>query len=795
MLKNYVKLIFRNLWKNKTTSIINLTGLTIGIGCSLLLLMYVTFERSYDINVVNGDDVYRLLNRETSSNGRTIALSENEDYIDLSSNYPQIKDNVKIRDFSYNMYPQGELKKEVNVDFLFASPNFFEFFNLPIITGNLSSVLADPSSIVITEELAMKLFGRTDVVGETITVDATFYMTYQKDLIVTGVTEKVENSHIQFEAVIPWDMANTEGIKIADSFFGSLYNYVRVNAGSNVDDIAVDMNLKLQEKDPNADYVNLFQPLSDIYFGSNDISFSSFESGNLQTVNTLFYVALVILLIACINYINLQTAKSSKRSLEVGVKKVLGAKRSGLVWQFMTESLLITFIAACFSILLIDLVLPAFNNLTDKNFTMQSLLDNGLASAFVIIYLSTAFLSGAYPAFVLSSFKPSSVLNSISASSPRHRRMRSGLMLIQFGVSICLLAITYLINQQTTFISEKELGFNKDQVITFDITEKNIQNRIAPFRKELDQYSGVNATTVGTDFLGRGFTNISGSVYVKNSPGQQTAADVFDIDHSFVDTYELKVISGRDFDLKLAADSNAILVNEKLISALSIQDPLTSSIALYRPDGIPYKIIGVLEDFHVQGLQQEINPTFLRIASSNIWQMSVRISPSNMEATLGFIDAKWNEFEPGAPFKYEFVDEHFARFYAEERRMLKAITFFSTISVILTILGLFAMTVFSIEQKMKEIGIRKVLGANGVHVFKLIYQDFLTMLVLAIIIATPVIYYLGNNWLDRFAYRVDLTAMPIALASLVTFLVISLIVSGLTRKASNANPVNILRSE
>lgn len=795
MLKTHFKFIFRNLWKHKVTSGINLLGLTIGISCSLLLLLYVNFEHSYDSDVKDGDRIYRLLNKETGSNGRTIALSEEDDFVDLSENYPQIEENLKFRDFNYDMYPQGEVKKKTDVKFLFATEKFFDFFNLPIVSGNPSSLLSDPSSIVITEGLAERLFGRTDVLGETITVDATFYMTYRKDLIITGVTEKVENSHIQFEAVINWDMAKPDGVKVADAFFGSMYNYVKLNAGSRIDDVADEMNVKLAEKDPNADYINVFQPLANIYLGSKDVSFSGAETGNIQTINSLFYVALVILMIACINYINLQTAKGSKRSLEVGVKKVFGAKRSGLIGQFMAESLFITFIAGCFAILLIDLALPVFNNLTDKSFTIQSLLSNGLVSSLVIIYLSTAFLSGVYPAFVLSSFKPSSVLKSKNASSPGHKKIRSVLMLVQFGVSICLLSIAYLINQQTSFMSKKELGFNTDQVITFPVTERNIQNKIEPFRRELDQYFGVKSTTVGTDYLGRGYTNISGSAYVRNSPEQQTTATVFDIDHSFIETYQLNVSLGRGFDLKSAADSNAIVVNEKLISALNIKDPLGSSIALYGPDGIPYKVIGVLEDFHFEGLDQEINPAFLRITQTNFWQMSVRISPENIESTLGFISAKWSEFEPEAPFEFEFVDEHFARFYDEERRMLKAIAIFSTISVILTILGLFAMTVFSIEQKMKEIGIRKVLGANGLHVFKLIYKDFLMMLVLAIVIVTPLIYYMGNNWLDRFAYRIEFTAIPIVLASLITFLVISFIVSGLTSRASSANPVNILKNE
>lgn len=796
MLKNHFKLIIRNLWKNKLVSSINLIGLTLGIGCSLLLFMYVKYERSFDSFMTDGDRIHRLILQEISTNGRKIGLSEGNDFEDLSENYPQVDETVKIRGFNYNMFPEGDLDKKVNVKFLFATPGFFDFFDFPIVSGNQSSLLADPSSIVITEDLALKLFGHTDVIGETITVDATFYVTYQKNLMVTGVSKKMENSHIQFEAVIPWEMANPNGQKIADLFFAqSVYNYIKLSPGASADDVANEMNLKLKQNNPQADYVNYFQPLNDIYLGSNDIYFLTFLTGNKQTVNTLFYVALVILLIACINYVNLQTAKGSKRSLEVGIKKVLGARRESLITQFIGESMFITLISAILSILLIDLVLPAFNNLTAKSFTIQSLIDLGLVQFLGVIYLITSLLSGVYPALVLSSFKPTKVLKSASVSTPGKKKMRSGLMLIQFGVSICLLAITYLINQQNKFISNKQLGFNKDQVITFDLTSRNIQSSIDAFRKEIDQYPNVQSTSATTDILGIGITNNSGVIYSGLDANRQTSATFFGADHSFVDTYELSVLKGRNFDKRIATDSNAVLVNRALIESLGLEEPLNSTISLYEPNGRPYKIIGVLEDFHFQKLHQEISPVLLRIAERNIWKMSVRMSPDDIRKTLGFIESKWNEFEPESPFEYEFVDEQFALFYDDEKRMLRAITFFSTISVILTILGLFAMTVFSIEQKTKEIGIRKVLGASVTHVFSLIYKDFLVMLILAITIAAPVMYYLGSTWLDRFAYRVDLTILPILLASSLTFLIISLIVSSLVRKAAIANPADILRSE
>lgn len=796
MFKNYLKLALRNLWKNKLVTGINLLGLTIGIGFSLLLFMYVKYENSYDSFMEKGDRIYRLIGEETGQNGRKIALSGNTDYEDLSTNYAGIEKAIKLRNFSYNMFPAGDSDKSINVDFLFATEDFFSVFDFPLLEGKPELVLNDPSSIVITEDLAMKMFGRTDVIGETITVDATVISVYQKDLVISAVARNMANSHIQFEAVIPWNMTNPEGMKIADAFFGrSLYNYVLVGEGSSAEVVALEMNDRLRSENPEADIAYFLQPLSDMYLNSGDINFLAFETGNSSTVNTLFIVAIVILLIACINYVNLQTAKGRNRSLEVGVKKVLGATKNNLVLQFLSESIAVTFVASVFAVLLIDVVLPTFNNLTGKSFDITMLTQNGLFEWLVVIFILTSLLSGIYPAFVLSSFQPSRVLKSSSSQGVKNSGFRKGLLLIQFGVSICLIAITFIIFQQSQFINKKELGFNKDQVITFSVGSPNIQNSLSAFRNELDQNPDILSTSTSTDILGTGFTNNSGSVYPQLDMETSSSATIFGVDHSFMDTYELNITEGRDFDLKVAADSNAILVNQALVNALGITDPIGKKIVLYQSQGPVYEIIGVLEDFHFQKLHQKINPVVMRIAKWNIWQMSVRIAPENMEATLDFIEDKWNAFEPEKSFSYQFVDQQFERFYAEEQRMLQSISFFSLVSIVLTLLGLFAMTVFSISQKMKEIGIRKVLGAQMNHVFALIYKEFLLILLIAIVIATPLVYYLGSSWLDRFAYRIDMSVWPVLISSLITLLAISTIITTLAYRAAISNPLDSLRAE
>lgn len=796
MMKNNLKIAFRNLTRNKLVSSINLFGLTIGIGCSLLLLMYVKYEHSFDDFMSDGDRIYRLIQQEKGQNARKIGLSGNETFADLAENYALVDQALKVRDMSYPMAPNGDFDKKVDVDFLYATSNFFSFFDFPLLHGDAESVLSDPSSIVISEETALRLFGKTDAIGESLTIDASLYYTFQKELIVRGVSKKVTNSHIQFEAIVPWEMKGPQGRVIADMFFSrSLYTYVKVVEGGQVIDIANEQNRKLLEKTPDADTEYFFQPLSDIYLGSNDILFLSFITGNSQTVNTLMYVAIVILLIAGINYVNLQTAKASKRALEVGVKKAIGASRKELMGQFLTESFLITLIASIFAVLVIDLSLPAFNNLTGKSFDIQLLIENGLFFYLPLILIVTALLSGFYPSLVLSGFQPSKVLKSANANTPGKKGMRSALLLVQFGVSICLMAVTYLIYQQSNFISQKELGFNKDQVINFGVTGKGIGPSVESFRKELDQYPNIAATSLSTDVLGTGYTNNSGTVYSKNNLDINSSATIFGVDHSFVTTYEMVLSEGREFDQEAASDSNAVIVNQAFVNALGLEDPLNSNVTLYQPNGPNYRIIGVVNDFHFQKLHEKINPVVLRIAEHNLWQLSVRLEPESMAESISFIEQKWNEFETETAFSYSFVDQKFARFYAEDNRMFKAVSFFSIVSVILTIMGLFAMTVFSIEQKMKEIGIRKVLGATIGNVFTLVFKDFILILGLSIVIAAPLVYLLGNTWLARFAYRIDMTPLPMVLASLMALLVISGIVSGLATKAAKTNPVNTLRSE
>lgn len=793
MLKNNFKLILRNLWKNKVISSINLLGLTLGIACSLLLLLYVQYEYAHDDFMKDKERIYRLAGEQKGANPRKIGLSGQEDVDDLSQNYASVEAVVQLRNNRYNMIPEGYPEKKLRVDSWYASENFFDFFGFPLVEGDPEKALSDPSSVVITLSAAERLFGDENPIGKTLTIDAS---SFKKELVVTGIAEDRDDSHIKFEAIIPWSMKAPDGRHIPHMWFQrSLYTYIKTAGVGQIEDITTQKNQALVESGGDESWEYFFQALGDIYLGSNDIQFLAFDSGNAQTVQTLFYIAIIILLVACINYVNLQTAKGTRRSLEVGVRKVMGAHRGQLIRQFLSESTVLTVFAALLAVLLIDLALPAFNALTGKSFTTLMLMDQGLIPFLVLITVVTALVSGLYPAFVLSSFKPTAVLKSSSTAGLSGRGARRTLMLMQFGISIFLISVTAITYQQTAFINNKDLGFNKEQVITFRITTRNMRKSYPAFRQELDQYTGIAATSLSTDVLGSGFTNNSGPVFSKINPDLSANTTIFGVDHRFVQTYDMEMALGRDFDIKSSYDSGALIVNEALVKSLGLDDPLNSKLAFWDPNREGLPIIGVVKDFHFQKLHQQINPVALRISPRNIWNLSVRMKPENIAETLDFIESKWNEFEPEAAFDYSFIDQEFARFYENETQMQKAVTFFSLVSIILTSLGLLGMCTFVIERKLKEIGVRKILGATVGSINLLVFREFLLVFVLALLVACPLAVYLGGNWLNRFAYRIDINALPFLLAGLLTLTIIAATVTILTRRAATNNPMDALRNE
>lgn len=793
MFKNYLKLAIRNLWKNKVVTLTNLLGLTLGISCSLLLLLYVKYEYSFDKFIPDKEHTYFFYGHQAGANERKVGLLSEQDYLDLKENYSGVKEAIRIRNSTFDFLPEGNSEKKIRVPVQFASPNFFSFFGFPLLQGNSETVLSDPSSVVLTQSTAKAIFGDEDAMGKTVTLAAS---SFTKDLIVRGIAKDVKASHIQFKAVIPWEMTLSNGSQPTKGLQYSLYTYIKTTPGASVEQIRLAKNEKLKETpDFDGDFSYGFVPVEDMYLGTSDIQFLSSISGNAASIQTVFVIAIIILLVACINYINLQTAKGAKRSLEVGVRKVMGAHRVQLVKQFLGEAIMISLVSALFAVLLIDLGLPSFNQLTGKDFTTSALIEEGMIPFLVVITLFTALFSGIYPALVLSSFQPSQALKTSARESLKGGRTRKVLMFLQFVISIFLVAVTVITYRQNQYMHTKDLGFNKDQVITFRVQTRNLEGNYHSFKSEIDKYPGVVASSVSTDVLGNGFTNNSGPMFSKSNPDLSAITTIFGVDFDFVKTYDLEIVQGRDFDLKSASDSNALVVNEAFVRQLGLDQPLESKVAIFnfKNEGLP--IIGVVKDFHFQKLHQEINPVAFRIGVRNFWNMSVQLKAENISETLSFLEEKWTEFEPDQPFTYSFIDDSFALFYENETRLLKATSFFSVISIVLTALGLFGMVTFVIERKVKEIGIRKVLGASSSNISYIILKEFLVVLGMACIVAMPLALVAGRQWLTDFAYRINIGAVPFVMALGLSLLVVLLTVSLQAIKAANSNPVKALKSE
>ena len=793
MIRNYFKLAIRNLWKNKLITSTNLIGLTLGISCSLLLLLYVQYEYAMDDFIPESESTYFLYGKQTGVNERKVGLSIEADYEDLSTNYAGVKEAAILRNNRGDFYPEENSTKKLTVDYLYASSNFFEFFGFPLIEGNAAQVLSDPSSIVITKSTAIALFGTSNAIGKTVNMTGG---SSDKALVVRGVAVDIKNSHIQFKAIVPWNMTMSDGSQATKGYQYSLYTYVKTTEGTSIDEIRALKNERLAKEsglDGNMSYE--FLPVADMYLRSDDIQFMAFASGSAAAIQTLLFIAFIILVVACINYINLQTAKGARRSKEVGVRKVMGAHRGQLIRQFLGEAVLITVISALFSILLIDLGLSSFNQLTGKEFTSAALMQEGLIPVLVGIVIFTSLLSGLYPALVLSSFQPSQALKASVRESLKGGRARKTLMFVQFVISLSLIAVTVIAFKQNQFLHHKDLGFNKDQVITFNMSSKSLRGNYKAFKNEIDAYPGVITSSVSTDILGNGRTNNSGPMMSKANPDLSALTTIFGVDFNFLETYGLELVKGRDFDVQFSSDSTALVVNEAFVAQLGLQDPLNEEVTLYNIKNKGMKIVGVVKDFHFQKLHQKISPVAFRISNRNLWSMSVNMRAENMTETLSFLEAKYAEFEPDQAFSYSFVNDSFARFYDNETRLLEAISLFSVVSILLTTLGLFGMVTFVIERKIKEIGIRKVLGASGININFIILKEFLWVLAIATLVSIPLAFGAGNEWLSKFAYSVSIGAMPFVVALLISVTVVLVTVGFQAIKASRTNPINALKSE
>lgn len=794
MLTNYLKIAWRNLLKDKFYSLINILGLTIGVTCGLLLLLYVTDELSYDRYHVNGSQIYRIVSHITEPDKVNRWSSTQPPLVKtLKQDYPFIQNYVRFFPYGRVLFRQGE-KRFYEEDVYAADSTVFDVFSYKFIEGDPKTALDQPGSVVLTQKAAQKFFGSGSALGQSLqTNDTTFYK-------VTGVLEDVpKNSHFRFNAL--FSIGNNErqatgfggfyvlsylvlpehfDTKILESKFPEVYDKY-------IGPIFKKMGIKITYE---------LQPLTKIHLYSK---LEGESNGDIGYVYTFSAIAFFMLLIASINYMNLSTARSAKRAKEVGLRKVMGSVRSRLIAQFITESVLMTVLALGASLLLVLALLPFFNTVSGKEIQFRELLQPQFLLIALAVVVFTGFISGSYPAFYLSSFEPASVLKG-SFNAKGGSFFRKALVVAQFAISLTMLICTWIVYKQLNFMRNHDLGYDREQVLTINYQDRQPRARYGPLRTALlanpNIRSVATASSPTSDIGGRIIFTVETNAGLK-----EMGFKPMGIDHDYLKTMGMKLLSGRDFSAEIPADTNnSVLINRAVIERMGWKEPLGKKVMLgslpqgNQPAPPTAKVVGVVKDFHQQSLYSPIEPMIMLYRPFN-QVIHIKIQPKDVEKTVAFIGEKWREAYPDRLFEYRFLDQDFESAYRADELRGRIFTAFSALTILIACLGLFGLATFTTEQRIKEIGVRKVLGASVSSVVLLLSKDFTKLVLFSFPIAIPIAWYSMYKWLENFPYKTDIGVWVFVVACLTTLLICWATVVYQSVKAALVNPVKSLRTE
>jgi len=809
MILNYIKTAYRSLVKNKGFTILNVLGLSLGLASSLLIIFYVVDELSYDRYNVSANRIYRVNeDLKLGENNVLYAVCMPPLAQTLKNDFPYVENTVRIKNAG-SLHVRKGVTNILENRVAFADPSLFSIFTLPMISGSPSTALAEPNSVVLTETMAEKYFNSTAVVGRILTAD-------NKDLYkVTGVIKDIpRTSHFNFDFFISM---STLPDSRSDEWLRSDYNtYVLFRNAADHKKLEAalpaflarysgpqmqsELKMSTTAFEKSGSYFRLnLTPLTDIHLKSN-------RTGELGPNSTIQYVyifsaiALFILLIACVNFMNLSTARSSNRAREVGVRKVLGSPRSYLVFQFLTESILVTLVAAIIAVIAAVALLPAFNQLSGKDIVINGQMLRWLVPAVAFIILLVGSLAGAYPALFLSAFQPINVLKGKLSGGFKGGGLRSVLVVLQFTISIFLIIGTLVVHNQLNYIQSKDLGFDRNQVLIVQ-NAFELNNQAQTFKQEVKQLPGVTDATL-TSFLPTG-NNKNTSIFFKDASFDQKKAlfpQTWIVDEDYIKTLDMKMVAGRSFSGQMLSDSSGIIINEAAARFLGLGDPLNKP--LYRSNGgkqelsnsKAYHIIGVVKDFNFSSLRDVVSPMVLIMGQDN-GALSIRMNGRDIPALLTQIKEKWSGLSPNVQMNFSFMDQDFDAIYRTEQRAGTVLVVFTTLAIIIACLGLFGLAAYAAEQRTKEIGIRKVLGASVSAITAMLSFDFIKLVAIAILIALPAGWYFMNKWLQDFAYRVHIQWWVLALAGFVAIVIAFITIGYQSVKAALSNPVNSLKVE
>jgi len=799
MFSSYVKIAIRNIQRYRGYNLINVAGLAVGMICFILIMLYVKYELSFDSFHKNSDRIYRVALHLPTWNFRgSTEFSKTTGALGpaLIDEYPEVLNATRINGaggtFSY-------IQQNFNENGLYADEYFFDVFTYPLIVGNEKTALKEPFSIIITEELAQKYFGDEDPLGKIIR------FRYKYDFTVTGVLKEIpKNSFLKFEFVYSFASITAMGQSGINSW-GRINYETHIVLDKNINYKGFEKKLvALVEKNHNYDSEDqkpryYLQQLKSIHLHSN-LNFEVSENSNIKYIYLFSSIAVLILVIACINYVNSATARSTKRFKEVGIRKTIGAQRIQLIRQFLGESFLISFIALIISLVFLQLILPAFSSFVNRDIEFSLLTNPNNLLGLFIVFLIVGFVSGTYPAFLLASFRPINVLqNKVTVRSGRRPiSLRNLLVLVQFCITVLLVIFTVVIQKQLYYVKFKDVGFDRENIVVVNLSHNELKSKYKVIKDDLLKNPNIYGASF-SNYTPINISNVTDCEIANDEDGEMVVIPQVNcalVDYDFIEVNGFELVEGRNFSPEFTTDGqDAVIINETAIRKAGIKNGIGKRFT--RPDWEDFdgRVIGVVKDFHFTSLKLNLEPVMFLFRPQNGNKFLLKISSNDISGTLDYINSTIRKYSSNFVFDYYFLDDAFNNLYKAEQRAGTILLTFSVIAIFIASLGLVGLIAFIAEQSTKEVGIRKTLGASVTSILIHISKDFLILVLIANVISWPIGYYLVNNWLQEFAYKTDINLSLFLLSGLITLVIAILTVSYQSLKTARANPVDALRYE
>lgn len=813
MVRNYLKITLRRLVHEKGYSFLNIAGLAIGLACCILILLHLQNEWNFDAFHKKSDRIYRIVEvRKTPDQGdKMVAQTVAQTGPALVEDFPEVTAQVRLIQLWRLTVSHGETQFYEG-DYLFTEPSFFNVFDFELEEGDPNTALNSPRSVVLTRKAAQKYFGNEDPLGKTLKVEAL------GDVQVTGVLADIpQNSHLDFSMLFSFASLDIFSwwkpyLTNWDPNYRTMITYVLLSKSGTAEHLSAKLDSFLQKYGATADLPlkSLYlQPLRKIHFYSEGIEFDrNARKGDITYIYIFSAIAVFIMLIACLNYMNLATARAAGRAKEVGVRKVCGANRKNLIFHFIGESVVITFIALILATFLVELFLPWFNRMSGTTLHLNPLGNMPFLTAILILMLLAGIFAGSYPALFLSRINANRIFKGVSRSGTGKSKMRQVLVVIQFSLSVILLIATIVVYDQLDYIRNKKLGFNQDHLIAIDINNNNVRQKFESMKAEMLRNPAVRGVTVSSRIPGD-WKTINQVEVVPVGGGEESTHTMYflGVDRDFLSTYQMILLEGQNFSENPAVDSTLVLLNETAVKMLGWKSPIGKELSVPQAgmEGggkakISYrvKIAGVVKDFNFRSLHERIAPMILCYRNNPIQSIdyfTVRVSGANMPGTLSFLREMGERFDPTHPFEYNFLDERLDEFYRSEQRLEKIFRFSAFLAITIAAMGLFGLVAYVTEQRTKEIGIRKVLGASIPNILYLLGKEFCLLILVASVIAFPLGWLIMNRWLQDFAYRIEPGISVFLAAGTITILITLLTTSYQAIRAAIKNPVESLRYE